>query len=117
MVAGSRPGARSPLDGERRLISATTDRPGAARAARKGRTGPAPSAARSSSASGRESDAAERRWAATIRSSTDVTGTFIHSSHQRGTMAPVENASAGTIVVVEDDRNIADLVELYLREE
>jgi DNA-binding response OmpR family regulator len=32
-------------------------------------------------------------------------------------MAPVENASAGTIVVVEDDRNIADLVELYLREE
>jgi DNA-binding response OmpR family regulator len=32
-------------------------------------------------------------------------------------MAAVGTTSAGTIVVVEDDRNIADLVELYLREE
>src|SRR5881275_1946477 len=32
------------------------------------------------------------------------------------TISAVSNAPAGTIVVVEDDRNIADLVELYLRQ-
>src|SRR3954469_14479902 len=33
------------------------------------------------------------------------------------TISAVSSASAGTIVVVEDDQHIADLVELYLREE
>jgi DNA-binding response OmpR family regulator len=33
------------------------------------------------------------------------------------TISAVSNGSAGTIVVVEDDQHIADLVELYLREE
>jgi len=33
------------------------------------------------------------------------------------TISAVSSADAGTIVVVEDDQNISDLVELYLREE
>src|SRR5437764_8696027 len=87
--------------------------PGAARAAGKGRTGRPARAARSSSSSVRVSAAAARRWAATMR----LRMLFTLRSQIVCTISAVSAQPAGTIVVVEDDRHIADLVELYLREE
>src|SRR5207237_4299819 len=71
-------------------------------------------AARSSSRSGRVSVAAARRWAATIWSRTLL---LTLRSQNVCTISGVSAQAAGTIVVVEDDQHIADLVELYLREE
>src|SRR5581483_8592358 len=79
---GTRPGARSPRDGDRRLISAITDRPSPASARSNQPTGTPP----------------------------------IHTSITAGCQAGSVPASKdlGTIVVVEDDPHISDLVDMYL---
>ncbi len=68
-AAGSRSGARSPFDGERRLISAMTATPVVAASERRnGRGGGVTLAASIRSSVERPSAAARSRWAATIPS-------------------------------------------------
>src|SRR3954462_9693117 len=123
--AGSRSGARSPFDGERRLISATTATcPDAGRSApAKSRTAGAASACvrRRSRTCGRCSIVTASRLVARISSSTvigaDSTASRpAHSPLPRSRQATCDDVAMerGTVVVVDDEPNIADLVDLYL---
>src|SRR3954469_21205016 len=125
MSAGSRSGARSPFDGERRLISATTATcPGSRRSApAKSRTAGAASACvrRRSRTCGRCSIVTSSRLVARISSSTvigaDSTASRpAHSPLTRSRQATCDDVAMerGTVVVVDDEPNIADLVDLYL---